>query len=553
MRDKYNVIVESMESSNEDCSSTPDIPTAFSIFHIENDLDCKVLKYGKEICTAIADEDTVIYLLKGRHKLSFVSLENSQDYYNIVYEVRENGIEDFIDVHLIPIRDERLEKERHEYEREQQRLAILEQQHREEEERQRIYLERKRKEEEERIEKERLEREKEAYHQIQKARAEEIKRGVKNKVNCALHSHAEMNSVDDYEYNGSRWVKDSNGIFYLDRNGNRMTDSIYKSVSRFSEGLSRVHVGNGFGFGYVDEYGNTIIKRQYPIAGHFHQGYAFVYSWEHNQHGLIDCNNNFTAIYTNARPLSLHSTPGLRGFGLTPRLVGLYLIVEQSSENEVKLTAINLTTREEIYNLVCYVSRRGRIYYPFDDDLRGYICTNECAYEWGRELAVRAIQNDFGSGSYFIENGICIFRYSNCGFINTYGFYIQERVMYLRETDSIISGDNIIDEDGNIIGKYIPEPKETPVEENNKPSSRFVFDASLWNIELMMAKSRRYYLRLNGETIKEFKSLTLEEAYNKCKHLSKTPRRDPYKGTIVAYTSIEIVDESNDEVLCKYK
>ena len=462
MNNKDNIPFERIVPYNEDYPSTSDMPNAFSIFHIENDLDCKVLKYGKEICTAIAGEDTVIYLLKGRHKLSFVSLENSEDYYNIVYEVHENGIEDFIDIHIIPIMEERLEKERQEYEKQQQRLAILEKQCRAEEERQRIYLEQKRKEEEERIENERLEREKEAYRKKHEVLAEEIKRGVKNKVNCALRSYAEMDSVDDYEYNGSRWVRDSNNLFYLTRDGNRITDSIYKSVSRFSEGLSRVH--NGSGFGYIDEYGNRIIKCQYQIAGHFHRGYAFVYSRGHGTHGIIDVNNKFIAIFTNARGLCVHSTPGLRSGG-PPILVGLYLIVEQSSENEVKLTAINLTTRQEIYNLVCYVGRKviPGIHYPFGDELRGYICTNNDAHEWGGELAVRAVKDDFGSGSYFRENGICDFRCLGCGFINTYGYYIHEKVIYKREADLLISGDNIIDEEGNIIGTYVGEQKENQV------------------------------------------------------------------------------------------
>lgn len=82
-----------------------------SIFHIENDIDCHVLKFGKELCIAIAGEDSVINLCKGRHKLTFVSTENEKDSCSIIYEVSENGIEDFIDVELVPVRDARLGKE----------------------------------------------------------------------------------------------------------------------------------------------------------------------------------------------------------------------------------------------------------------------------------------------------------------------------------------------------------------------------------------------------------------------------------------------------------
>lgn len=85
-----------------------------SIYHIETDLECKVLHYGKEVCLAKPGEDTSITLRKGRHKLTFVSLENSSDQYTTMFVVPENDIEDCIEVVLAPYRDERLAKEEEE-------------------------------------------------------------------------------------------------------------------------------------------------------------------------------------------------------------------------------------------------------------------------------------------------------------------------------------------------------------------------------------------------------------------------------------------------------
>ena len=85
-----------------------------SIYHIDTDIECTVLHYGKEICIAKTGEDTSITLRKGKHKLSFVSVENSSDQYTTMFVVPENDIEDCIEVVLAPYRDERIAKEEEE-------------------------------------------------------------------------------------------------------------------------------------------------------------------------------------------------------------------------------------------------------------------------------------------------------------------------------------------------------------------------------------------------------------------------------------------------------
>ena len=82
-----------------------------SIYHIETDLECKVLHYGTELCIATPGHDVSITLRKGRHKLTFISTENAQDQYTIFYEVPENDFEDCIEVKLWEICRSRLIKE----------------------------------------------------------------------------------------------------------------------------------------------------------------------------------------------------------------------------------------------------------------------------------------------------------------------------------------------------------------------------------------------------------------------------------------------------------
>lgn len=80
-------------------------------YHIITDLPCRVLHFGKEICIATPGEDACIFLLKGKHVLSFVSTENIADTYRIVLEVPENDMESFIEVGLIPLRRLRMPPE----------------------------------------------------------------------------------------------------------------------------------------------------------------------------------------------------------------------------------------------------------------------------------------------------------------------------------------------------------------------------------------------------------------------------------------------------------
>lgn len=203
-----------------------------SIYHIETDIECRILHYGKEVCVATPGKDVSIQLRKGRHKLSFISTENEADQYSIMYEVPENDIEDFIEIELIPFKNKReaeeVEARRIAYEAKQNRL--LEEKQRQEEKR------RKQEEEEKKREKERQE--------------EERRRRIMP-VAIALRDGKEY----DDQYWGT-WEADytlfpklfENGrIGFVDFDGNTRIQPLYewkkygyKDIYGFSEGLSCV-------------------------------------------------------------------------------------------------------------------------------------------------------------------------------------------------------------------------------------------------------------------------------------------------------------------------
>ena len=141
-----------------------------SIYHIDTDIECKVLHYGKEVCFATPGDDVCIELRKGRHKLTFVSTENVSDQYSIMYEVPENDIEDCIDVRLTPYRDNRLQKEA-----EERRIAYEAEQKRIREAKEREAQELKRKQEAERKRREEVEQQK-AIAEEERQRVEAEKR-----------------------------------------------------------------------------------------------------------------------------------------------------------------------------------------------------------------------------------------------------------------------------------------------------------------------------------------------------------------------------------------
>ena len=311
----------------------------YSIYHIENDIDCHVLKFGKELCIAIAGEDSVINLCKGRHKLTFVSTENKDDNYTIVYEVSENGIEDFIDVELIPVRDSRLEKERIEYENELARQKAIEQARLEEERLKKEKLaveERERKSREEAEAQARIERERLEYYRL-----------IKERVYWSMDMYRTFVDVSEYDHCGLKWIKDTNELYYLSEGGERITDSIYKKVSRFSDGLASVST-DGSTFHFINKSGNRALDYDFQSHSHFFNNRALIYRCSNNTESdciLIDAEGNILKQYP------IKSTKYRNALRLMMARFKGILAYYDDTEAEPMIKVISVFTQETIYNI----------------------------------------------------------------------------------------------------------------------------------------------------------------------------------------------------------
>ena len=80
---------------------------AGALIHIESDLDCRIFRFGKEIGLALKGEETLIRLIRGKHKLEFVSFENDADRLAMLYPVPENDYEDILTVELLAVKQQR--------------------------------------------------------------------------------------------------------------------------------------------------------------------------------------------------------------------------------------------------------------------------------------------------------------------------------------------------------------------------------------------------------------------------------------------------------------
>ena len=339
MNGVYNKLVGNIpDNAYQSKSEIQVMSIPYSIFHIENDINCKVLKFGKELCVAYANDDSVINLLKGRHKLTFVSLENEQDFHDIVYEVPENGIEDFIEVSLAPIRDARVERERIEYEKEQKRLAFLEQQRIEEEARKIAQLEKQKKEEEERQEAERLLK----MEEEQRQNAERVRSihetHIQNKIFHALELCKSMDDIANYEFNGLKWEKALDGLYYLYKNGVLVSECGYKKVSRFSCNFARVVKDRGYN--YINEKGELLFSHSYLSASHFYDNKVLV-TYHPNGNALLKDNCGNT--------IEQYSITRESAFDITKGIIVYKNEIEKDKSYELRI--INSITREEIYTV----------------------------------------------------------------------------------------------------------------------------------------------------------------------------------------------------------
>ena len=145
---------------------------AGALIHIESDLDCRIFRFGKEIGLALKGENALIRLIRGKHKLEFVSLENDADRLAMLYPVPENDYEDVLEVKLLAVKQHR---EATEAKAEAERLA-REKAERERIEREKAEAERRRREAAAKAEAERFAREKSERERIAREKAEADRR-----------------------------------------------------------------------------------------------------------------------------------------------------------------------------------------------------------------------------------------------------------------------------------------------------------------------------------------------------------------------------------------
>ena len=218
--------------------------------HIETDIPCYVFRFKERLIIAQPNDDNLIYLKKGSHKLTFVSTDNENDCYSLVYAVKDDC--EFLQVSLAKIRDARVAAE------EAERLVKKEE------------AERRAKEEAERRAKE--ERKLIAEDDAKYQRYEE--NGLYGfKKDGAVVIPAKYNFADSFSEGLAR-VELYGKWSYIDKSGKEVIQLKYNFADSFSEGLARVVINGKWS--YIDKSGKEVIQLKYDVVGDFSEGLAAV-------------------------------------------------------------------------------------------------------------------------------------------------------------------------------------------------------------------------------------------------------------------------------------
>ena len=225
--------------------------------HIETDIPCYVFRFKELLIEAKPDDDNLIYLKKGSHKLTFMSTENENDSYSLVYAVKDDC--EFLQVSLAKIRDARVAAE------EAERRAKEE-------------AERRAKEEAERRAKEEAERRAKEERKLIAEDDAKYQRYEENdlygfKKDGAVVILAKYDFACDFS-EGLAKVKLGSKYGFVDKSGKEVFQLKYDVVGDFSEGLASVFLNGKWG--YIDKSGKEVIPLQYDIAGDFSEGLSAV-------------------------------------------------------------------------------------------------------------------------------------------------------------------------------------------------------------------------------------------------------------------------------------
>ena len=200
--------------------------------HIETDIPCYVFRFKERLIIAQPNDDNLIYLKKGSHKLTFVSTDNENDCYSLVYAVKDDC--EFLQVSLAKIRDARVAAE------EAERLVKKE------------------------------EAERRAKEEAELRAKEEAERRAKEEAERRAKEERKLIAEDDAKY--QRY--EENGLYGFKKDGAVVIPAKYNFADSFSEGLARVELYGKWS--YIDKSGKEVIQLKYDVVGDFSEGLAAV-------------------------------------------------------------------------------------------------------------------------------------------------------------------------------------------------------------------------------------------------------------------------------------
>lgn len=294
-----NRIKPYIKDNDESIPSGPEL-------HVETDYDAIVFRFDKEIGRVHKDQDNILHLKKGRHKLLFVADGYPDAKMESIVEMPDTEYSEFISVQLgeqvrsiIRKEEERIRKEREaeDARREKERREREEaERRRKKEEEERIRREqqiaaaerekeRKRKEEEERLKREKRENEELALKWKQEVE-EWRKKDAALARELAIDSKIIRKPFSRKKY--YLWGEELYG--FKDEKGKVVIPAQWSHVEEFHEGLSRVYKNGQTG--YIDKSGRLVIQYQFYMAYVFHEGLALVQRDEKERPYFIDRKGN---------------------------------------------------------------------------------------------------------------------------------------------------------------------------------------------------------------------------------------------------------------------
>ena len=211
--------------------------------HIETDIPCYVFRFKERLIIAQPNDDNLIYLKKGSHKLTFVSTDNENDCYSLVYAVKDDC--EFLQVSLAKIRDARVAAEEAERRAKEERKLIAED---------------------------------DAKYQLYE---ENDLYGFKK--DGAVVIPAKYDFADSFS-EGLAPVGINGKLGYIDKSGKEVIPLMYDSIDCFSEELAAVELNGKWG--YIDKSGKEVIQLKYDDAFNFSEGLAAVEL--NGKYGYID-------------------------------------------------------------------------------------------------------------------------------------------------------------------------------------------------------------------------------------------------------------------------